>query len=276
MDDVHDQFRHQAILAAAAHGRALSARSTDNPDERKQQQQRIAELGESLLYRKAALVWHRKVLRVLEDLGPNSLLATLKTDEPRRAARSTADSLRHQQQFTFDSVVFHADSLFDYTAHFVAYSFYRSPMKWIDVVRRATNAGFERKRHHATRISKGSVGVAIREAQDGFVRPLAEYRGGVIHVEVERGGAAYSFNAEIIGPQGRADITANMTLTVPKRFAKRFTIPGYEADPTQATLKDAGDWIVDQTHTYAVNVLRELERDLSGEGGDADATEGRA
>lgn len=272
-DDAPAQFREQAILTKAAHGRALSARSTLNADERKQQQRRMTELRESLFYRSAALVWHRKALRVMHGLGPDALMATLRTDDPRGAARNTTDSLRHQQQFLFDSVIFHADSLFDYVAHFVSYSFYRSGLRWIPLVRLASDATVEQQEHCDTRISNGFAGGAVRDTQRDFVRRLAKYRGGVIHDEMARGGAGYTFNAKVIGPQGRSDISAKVRVTVPKQFAKRFTIPGYEADPTQATLDDAADWIVEHTHLHATMVLRQLERDLRGEFGDPDATD---
>lgn len=174
-----------------------------------------------------------------------------------------------EQQFLFDDVVFSTIALFDYLGNTVGFYFYgdrRRKAKWDRIQRYARDAEFDLKDHKHPRIGGSELGVLIARTHKDFVAPLSDYRADLIHYETLPAGGGVSTNMQQ-NARGSFDLSFELTITVPKPFARRFTVPGYEADPSKATLPIASQWLINELHRLATGILRELERDMRREGG---------
>jgi uncharacterized membrane protein len=177
---------------------------------------------------------------------------------------ATGDIMREaarEQQFMFDNVVFNTIALFDYLGNTVGFYFYgdrRRKAKWDRIQRYARDAAFDQKDHKAARVAGSDVGESVMAAHKAFVAPLSDYTalvGGGVRTKMDQNEA------------GSFDLSFELTITVPKPFARRFTVPGYETDPSKATVPAASGWLIGESHRLAKEILRELERNMRGEGG---------
>lgn len=265
--------RQQAVATGLAFLMAESIRRHDR-NRRKRDAALMIHLRDSLSYRAEAVLWHPAMLRVLQSTGTRRL---------RDSRPNTLEShglllqVASEHHFLFDDLVFNSLSLFDYVGNSVGFSLYgerRRKAKWARIQRYAADPAFEQREHPATRISSSALGACILGVYAKLVKALTEYRAALIHYEAQLGPGESRFefkNAE----DGQLHAEYTLLLRVPQRFARLFVVPGYESDPSQATLIDAADWLARETTQESTRVLRALERELRIEAGvSPDGTDG--
>lgn len=261
-------IREQAVATALGFLLAESARA-HSKERRRRDKDLVMRLRDSLMFRSEALFWHAAFLPVLRNSG-NRRLSEVKqqTEEEFHLLMSVGS----EQQFLFDDLIFNALALFDYIGNLVGFAFYgeqRKKAKWDRIQKYARDEVYEARHHPAARIARSRAGVRIRAAHTELVEDLSDYRADLIHYEALVGTGTYRIDFH---REGRR---ADLRVVVPASFAKRFTVPGFEADPAKAPLIDAAAWIERVVTATAIEILRELERDLREEAGlDPDGTEG--
>jgi hypothetical protein len=264
-DGAYEVLRKQAIETALSYLRAQATRGY-SVDRRRSNQAVVTRLRDSLLYRSDAAVWHSSALSRMQE---NALLR-LKANFAKPNA--TGDIMRasaREQQFMFDDVVFNTIALFDYLGNTVGFYFYgdrRRKAKWDRIQRYARDAAFDQRDHEVSRVAGSEVGERVMAAHKAFVAPLSDYRADLIHYDTAPAGGGVQTKMDQ-NEAGSFDLSFELTITVPKPFARRFTVPGYETDPSKATLPEASSWLILESHRLAKGILRELERDMRGEGG---------
>jgi hypothetical protein len=268
----HDELRQQAIDTAVCY-LPLSSRRGQSAELRKSNQAAIMKLRDSLIYRSEAIIWHVTLQSRMQEQALATLRSTFPDpNAPRDIMRATA----REQQFVFDDVVFNCIALFDYVANIVGFAYYgdrRRKAKWDRIQKYARDEEFDRRAHTNVRIAGSAVGALIRESQDALVSPLSDYRADLIHYETVPAGGRVTTRLENTS-SGKLDLSFELKITVPKPFARRFVVPGYEADPAKATLVRAAEWVTTESHGRCKRILRELERDLRREAGrDPDGTD---
>jgi hypothetical protein len=268
----YEELRQQAIDTAVCY-LPISSRRGQSAELRKRNQTMIMKLRDSLIYRSEAIIWHVTLLSRIQEQALAKLHSTFPNpNAPYDIMRATA----REQQFVFDDVVFNCMALFDYVGNIVGFAYYgdqRRKAKWNRIQKYARDAEFDRRDNVNVRIAGSTVGELIRESHDALVSPLSDYRADLIHYEtVPVGGGVTTRLAKNSG--GTSDLSFDLKITVPKPFARRFVVPGYEADAAKATLVHAAEWVAGQSHARCRRILRELERDLRREAGrDPDGTD---
>ncbi|HEY9428562.1 MAG TPA: hypothetical protein VIR34_15505 [Gemmatimonadaceae bacterium] len=230
-------------------------------------------LRDSLIYRSEAIIWHVTLLSRMQEQALAKLHSTF--PDP-NAPHDIMRAVAREQQFVFDDVVFNCIALFDYVANMVGFAYYgdrRRKAKWDRIQKYARDKEFDRRDHATVRIAGTAVGELIRDSQEAFVSPLSDYRADLIHYETVPASGGVTTRLER-NTSGASDLSFDLNITVPKPFARRFAVPGYETDATKATLVRAVEWVAAESHARCKTILRELERDLRREAGrDPDGTD---
>lgn len=265
--------RQQAVATGLAFLMAESARRHDRK-RRRVDAAVMFRLRDSLSYRAEAVDWHPHVLRVLHSAG----LRRLSEAHPDQAEEhQILIHIASEHHYLFDDLVFNALSLFDYVGNAVGFALYgeqRRKAKWDRIHRFAHDPEYESREHPAARISSTELSPCILDVHSSLVFALAEYRAALIHYEAQLGPGEFQINYTPAA-DGGFDPQYALLLKVPDQFGRRFVVPGYEADPRQATLLDAADWLARVATRDAARVLRALERELRHEAGvSRDGTEG--
>lgn len=268
----YEELRKQAVDTAVSY-LPVSSRRGQSAELRKINQTTIMKLRNSLIYRSEAIIWHVTLLSRMQEQAVAKLHSTFPNlKAPYDIMRATA----REQQFVFDDVVFNCIALFDYVANMIGFAYYgdrRRKAKWDRIQKYARDEEFDRRDHVNVRIAGSAVGGLIRESQDSLVSPLSDYRADLIHYETVPAGGGVTTRLEK-NSGGTSDLSFDLMITVPKPFARRFVVPGYEADAAKATLVRAAEWVAGQSYARCRRILRELERDLRREAGrDPDGTD---
>lgn len=268
----HEELRQQAISTAICY-LPISSRRGQAAELRKSNQTTIMKLRDSLIYRSEAISWHVTLLSRMQEQALAKLHSTFPDpNAPYDIMRATA----REQQFVFDDLVFNCIALFDYVANMVGFAYYgdrRRKAKWDRIQKYARDEEVDRRDHVNVRIAGSAVGELIRDSQVALVSPLSDYRADLIHYETVPAGGGVATRLER-NSSGTSDLSFDLTITVPKPFARRFVVPGYETDATKVTLRRAAEWVATESHARCRRILRELERDLRREAGrDPDGTD---
>jgi hypothetical protein len=226
----------------------------------------VMRLRDSLIYRGEALSWHGSLIDWLQNGALHRLRNTFPDpNAPGEIVRSAA----REQQFAFDDVVFNAIALFDYVGNTIGFAFYgdqRRKAKWDRIQKYARDEAFDTRDHANPRVSGTEVGELVVRAESELVAPLSDYRAALIHYETVPAGGGVTTRLTC-DDAGIGQVDFELSITVPEPFAKRFIVPGHEADPRKAPLREAASWIAGQVFARSTAILRALEKDLRGEGG---------
>jgi len=144
------------------------------------------QLRDSTYYRLDSLVFHLRLLRSVQQKH----LQQLQTKPYNQQERHHLLYVGSDQQFQlFDSIVFHAISLFDYFGNlidFIAGGRNQMRLKWNGVVKAV---------HDPKNIlSRSPIASVVVRVHKELVNLLYEHRSDVIHYSCDRGGAQTTFN----------------------------------------------------------------------------------
>ncbi len=249
-------IREEAVRVALAFLMAESKRG-HSTTRRQSDMKLVMRLRDSLIYRAESVLWHPQLV----ELVTRSADRRLREVYPDRAKEHLLLlQIGAEVFYAFDDLVFNALSLFDYVGNFVGFAFYgeqRRKAKWDRIQHFARDAAYEKREHSHPRISGSALGSSILEVHKTLVESLTEYRAALIHYEALVG------LGEVKTEYGAGETPKyDLSFTVPKEFAKVFTVTGYKQDPAKAPVVEGAKWLAQECTRQALRVLIELRRAL--------------
>jgi hypothetical protein len=258
-----DILYDQAILTGLATFAAI--RSRTYKDEARTRFEKLNFLiRDSTIYRADAIHWHCSLLETLQRGASDALHRSCPAPD---APREILERTHKEQQFVFDDVMFNSVALFDYVGNWIGFALYgdqRRKAKWGRILKYAQDQKLDAKDNGKPRVFGHPIGTKVKDTENEFLRPLADYRAALIHYETIPAGGTVSTNFTN-KPDGSAEVGHELTVSVPKPFADELTVPGFEGEPAKAPLIDAARWIETETRRRAASLLHELESALSDE-----------
>lgn len=203
---------------------------------------------ESIHYRSNAIVWHVSLMRDLLSMCKKNIEATaFDTGENIQERRNTIYKLG----YVLDDIVFNASSIFDYLADLILKCHlpdYRGDRQWSRVLSVKI----------LNKIDDKTLVDHLNQINTAWVRPLSNYRGGVIHKKAEMGGAGLTIMLNQNGSIFEHDITLpDRALEILPIFSQGESIQIYDGAMMIAreTLKHAID-IIHDLGSYEYKPLR--------------------
>jgi hypothetical protein len=259
-------LQRQIVDAGIAFLQVLPKRESSKK-RRESANQFMIRLRDSLSYRAVALPWHGNMAQLLEnDINQ-------RMDAVRQRSNKWYDLLQEGtdwQHFIFDDQVFNAVALFDYAGGFAGFTLHgerRWKMKWDRLQKYARDGDTEGRENGGTvRVAGSEVGKTCLVAHEELLRKLSDYRHEVIHSQALTGSGSVTTRFTKAA-DGSFDRRVEFRTTVPAPFAKRFTVPGFEAEPQKATTVAAAKWLSDESRRRLYNLMVSLSRTLRTEAG---------
>lgn len=217
----------------------------DNPVKYRQDQTRIIELRDSILYRFESLAYHFDLMRRRE----RECLAEFRNDFFRRDAIDVVRWASRDSKFLFDDLVFSVISLFDY---------YGNAIGFLLLGEATLNKKWAGIRAWAAELQPGVRRTAdlVRKLNDEWIRGVADYRNALIHSTSDTAGARNEYHV------GGGSATVENLITAPAEFVDRIRYLHEGVPANRLRLIDASIWLVGQTYDGARELASAMIADL--------------
>ena len=208
----------------------------------------VFKLRETILYRRDSTCFHLVLLLRVHNHAVAELHSRIEGSELPLAPLIMNRSATEQFAI-FDSIVFHAISLFDYIGNLVDYlcgAKKQKRLKWNGAVRSARDA--------SNQISRSPVADVLDRLDREWVDSLYDHRSKVIHYQYGLGGRTLS--------QDLLQGTYDLKVYAPRRLVSGFDDLGRFRDTHAITLRYAGFWLAQKTMDSVVQVIQSLRRHM--------------
>src|SRR5690606_11286167 len=137
---------------------------------------------------------------------------------------------------------------FDYVGNTIGFAIYgdhRKKAKWKNIVRYARDEDLDRKHNRKPLIARSKIAPLISDTDKSLVDRLYEYRSELIHYETDPvKGSVKTILARNEADATSLDVTFDVSITVPARFKKFISVPGWDVESKNAPLTVASDWLI--------------------------------
>jgi hypothetical protein len=188
-------------------------------------------LRDSIFFRLNSVIFHLSLLRAVQR---NHLDQLKKSPYNSKESTLLLYDGQDQQIQLFDSIVFHAISLFDYLGNLIDYvcnNKGKMDLKW--------NGVMQSMRDPHNLLSKSPVSLIAKQLHSELVDRLYEHRSDLIHYSTDTGGAQTSRNP--------MTAESNFIVFAPRRITTKFAELKQLAQTKRLSLNYVAFWTVDKT-----------------------------
>jgi|GEM_PF-3298710 len=206
------------------------------------------DLRETILYRLSGVIFH---LNLLSNIQRHHLETIKKVRHNSLEYTNILMNSRDEQIQIFDSIIFHACSLFDYLGNLIGFICVpgKDWLNWDGVIKSS--------RDDSNDLSKSPVAGVVKQLDDNLVHQLYKHRSDIIHDKVDLGGAESS-----ISPTPNE---STLIVYSPKRIIKRFHQLREQSRQNELTLKYVAFWICDKTLDAIHKIIPPLLEHISNQ-----------
>lgn len=204
-------------------------------------------LRDSISFRLTAMLFHLSLLLSVQD-NHKQFLSKNRMDGMARTF--LLDAGPQQQVFLFDSIIFHAISMFDYFGNLIEYicgGKGRMGLQW--------NGALKSARDPNNLIHSSPVGAVIIDLDNTFVDKLYKHRSELIHFKTDEAGGQAKFHP--------MTAETNFTVFAPKKLTRLFSDLRDKSALSNLTISYVAFWICENSLSAAHEIIEPLFKHIS-------------
>jgi len=218
-------------------------------------------MRDSVLYRADSIGYHERVLKqIINNYRVRVKNAPLEVHKD----HDFLDNLNSESLFIFDDIIFHAVSLFDYLASFLAYPYLgdvaqQVTWNWNSLVKYSQENHVRNENEKSIPINDSQFSKMVCEYNDAFIDRLQKYRGFVYHSSIDSAGCKVNIDIMHESQKNTSDVFVN----APKKFYSIFESDFSGENREEISIVDIASWVYANSVSIAIDLVAYFQKDVA-------------